>query len=1257
MPLNPVDLLRRLNKAFSPSDENTDFQANASRIMSVFLWVFIIMITLTMLAALLLSPEQPERPLQVILLMDPVCILALVLIRRGKLVLGSGLAVAALWLIVTVMAYTGGGVRAPSFAGYMLVTFLASIVFGGRGIALVAAASGLSGLGMVYLDGIGRLPTSAYQTTPATVWLTIISFMTLISLLQYFSSQVTRRSLARANDELEERNRADQALRESEARYRGVVSALAEGILVYGMDGTIVDYNASAQTILDLPEGSLRGSRSSHPNWHVLHEDGSEFKPEENPTLYTLRTGKPCSNVIMGLNKPDGRMIWLSVNTQPMAKEGEALKGVVASFADITASRVAQLALRESEEKLRLITGTIEDVFWMHTPGITHVLYASPAFEKLWQMPVAQLYLSPRDFLSIIHPDDLAAYKERIDTSDAKGAAYEIEYRILPADGSLRWIRERGFPILGDDGSLRLMTCVCTDITGWRVAQEMQRFQASLLAKVAQAVIATDLSGKVTYWNKFAETLYGWSEAEVLGKQNAQLVAHSISPEQSAQIEEKLNRGEVWVGELPAISKDGRVFPTHVNLTPLLDGQGSPMAVISVAYDVTESRRQEQALRASEEKYRALMESLDNVIISVDQNGVLLYLNELAAQMFGAQASVLQGKSIHDLFPEPAASRYLDLVRQAIRQGRQEVFENQSKVKGQMRWHRTTIQPIYGADGQVMYALVNATDIHDLKTTQQQLEDLNRTLEERVRERTQEVRRSETTYRALFENSNDGIYLFSPFGETVAVNQKGLDILGLSREEFLTHRIGDMIVPGQRQEEYDRFSAVLRGEAVPLYERTYLKAGGEQVEVEVNLSAIREPSGQIILVQSVVRDITLRKQAEETLRRANQEMGSAMRMKDEFLASMSHELRTPLTGILGISEALQMQTYGALNERQLRSVGNIENSGRHLLELINDILDLSKLEAGKLTLEMDWLQLNDVCEASLHLIRAMAQKKSQDVSYAISPPDIMMQGDGRRLKQILVNLLSNAVKYTPQGGRLGLDVNSSESERRVYLSVWDNGIGIKPEDMERLFKPFVQLDSSLAREQAGTGLGLALVNDLVKIHGGTVEVKSVENEGSRFTVALPWVWAKTLKEPQAESLAAVASAALPAQPAVEEGGIKVMIVDDNEINITILADFLASRKMQVFSVNSGYECLDQVAGFVPDVILMDIQMPGIDGLETIRRLRALPDQRIAAVPVVALTALAMVGDREKSIEAGANDYISKPFSLAQVYELVQRLVA
>jgi PAS domain S-box-containing protein len=421
---------------------------------------------------------------------------------------------------------------------------------------------------------------------------------------------------------------------------------------------------------------------------------------------------------------------------------------------------------------------------------------------------------------------------------------------------------------------------------------------------------------------------------------------------------------------------------------------------------------------------------------------------------------------------------------------------------------------------------------------------------------------------------------------------------------------------------------------------------------------VRDPNGQPLYWQGLKIDITKRKQAEDEILKLNaelerrveertRELERALRAKDEFLANMSHELRTPLNAILGLSESLIEMAAGPLNEKQNRYVGMISESGNHLLSLINDILDLAKIEAGQIILNINEVDLKQVCQASLRMINELAHKKNQHVTLEIENAIGPVWVDERRLKQILVNLLSNAVKFTPENGKLGLQVQADSEEKRIMITVWDNGIGISESDQTRLFRPFVQLDSGLAREVTGTGLGLALVAQMVRLHGGSVAVESQPGQGSRFTVVLPWEPALAtdamLRLKSTGKFRAIKSDA-------KNRPIILLIEDTKEVTMMIV-DYLEMAGYQIITAADGITGIEQAMDKHPALILMDIQLPGMDGLEATRRLRAVSDFR--TVPIIALTALAMRGDRERCLAAGATDYLAKPVSLKKLVQVIE----
>jgi signal transduction histidine kinase/ActR/RegA family two-component response regulator len=437
----------------------------------------------------------------------------------------------------------------------------------------------------------------------------------------------------------------------------------------------------------------------------------------------------------------------------------------------------------------------------------------------------------------------------------------------------------------------------------------------------------------------------------------------------------------------------------------------------------------------------------------------------------------------------------------------------------------------------------------------------------------------------------------------------------------------------------------------------------------------------VLTLQSALRVPALEREAERTA-----ELARTANAKYEFVATMNHELRTPLNAVLLYAESLQRRLPGPLNERQERAVRGIQESAQHLLAVINDILDAAKIDAGKLGVNIISTDVEPVCQSSLLLVSEMAQKKQLDLHYDHSPSVTRVDVDEGRLKQMLVNLLSNAIKFTPEGGKVGLEVSGDMESNIVHFAVWDTGIGLCQEDINKLFQPFVQLNIADATHFGGTGLGLFLVHRMAELHGGSVSVTSEVNQGSRFTISLPWYQQRqsltvdeqmppvstrlgtqhgdsalgdeltnhsgSWRHPHETSLdhsgnatAATVTAASPLLDRIPS----VLIADDNEAIIRVLSDFLQAWRCHILIARTGIEAVQQTKEEHPDLVLMDIQMPEMNGLDAIHQIRAEPS--LSHIPIIVLTASALA-DREQYLAAGADDYLSKPVQVERLTEIL-----
>ena len=541
------------------------------------------------------------------------------------------------------------------------------------------------------------------------------------------------------------------------------------------------------------------------------------------------------------------------------------------------------------------------------------------------------------------------------------------------------------------------------------------------------------------------------------------------------------------------------------------------------------------------------------------------------------------------------------------------------------------------------------------------------------------LRESKERVQLLLDSSGEGIYGVDLNGNCTFCNPAGALMLGYRDPSLLLGRnVHDLAHHSHNDgsaypEAKCKASESYRsGKSAHVDDEVFWRTDGSRFPVEYRSHPIRQ-GPQLIGAVVTFSDITDRKHTENALKEAhaelqeersllarrveertqalhlaNTELVNSIRTKDEFLATMSHELRTPLTTILGISEMMIDQIYGPLNEQQIKGAETINESGHHLLSLINDVLDVAKIGAGKMRLSWDLVPVEQLCDASLRLIRQSAQRKNLDVSFEMDSRVRVVKGDSRRLKQLLVNLLSNAVKFTPEGKSIGLDVKGYPERSRLCLGVWDKGIGIPEDQLHKLFKPFVQLDSGMSRYYSGTGLGLALVYSMTELHGGSLTVDSTPGQGTRINVYLPW-------EPEAEQPADPdPRAAASAYGLITENRFKnarILLADDNSTNAGMISSYLEHLGYQVTTVGDGVEAVAAALRATPDIILMDIQLNSMDGLEATRRIRSNPG--LSETPIIALTALAMPGDRERCLEAGINDYLSKPLGVKELHQIIQ----
>jgi PAS domain S-box-containing protein len=660
----------------------------------------------------------------------------------------------------------------------------------------------------------------------------------------------------------------------------------------------------------------------------------------------------------------------------------------------------------------------------------------------------------------------------------------------------------------------------------------------------------------------------------------------------------------------------------------------------------------------------AIFNSANFSSIATDAKGVIQIFNVGAERMLGYTAAdvmnqvtpadisdpqevVARATALSLEFGTPITPGFEALVFKASR-GIEDIYELTYCRKDGSRFPAVvSVTALRDAQDVIIGYLLIGTD----NTARKQAEEERKKLDQRLRDQ-------HFYTRSLIESNIDALMAIDPRGIITDVNKQTEALTGCTRDELIGAPFKNHFTDSVRAEA--GINRVLNEGKITNYELTARARDGTLTVVSYNATTFHDRDRILQGVFAAARDVTELKRFEQTLQQKNVELEDASRMKSEFLANMSHELRTPLNAIIGFSEVLRDGLIGELTDQQRGFIGDIFSSGKHLLSLINDILDLSKVEAGKMTLDLEPVQVSSLFENSLSIIREKAAARDIHLSMDAAEELGSIQADARKVKQIVYNLLANAVKFSIDGGQVTLragrvpraDVGQpsgswmcrtcplpdTEFEEFIKISVTDSGIGISPEGLEQLFRPFSQIDTGLDRRFEGTGLGLAMVKLLAELHGGAVAVESAVGEGSRFTVWLP------LRAPDG---AALTPAKAPAAVRLEalEGARTALIVEDDFKSAELIRVHLEGEGFKVLHAASAEAALALAVQQPLSLITLDVLLPNMDGWELLSRLKQVPALR--NIPVVIIS---IIADRNKGFALGAAAVMQKPISRQELYE-------
>jgi PAS domain S-box-containing protein len=653
---------------------------------------------------------------------------------------------------------------------------------------------------------------------------------------------------------------------------------------------------------------------------------------------------------------------------------------------------------------------------------------------------------------------------------------------------------------------------------------------------------------------------------------------------------------------------------------------------------ISEVRRQETLLKTGALQ-SAIFNSANFSSIATDATGVIQIFNVGAERMLGysagevtnlitpadisdSQELIARAKELSVELDTPIAPGFEALVFKASR-GIEDIYELTYIRKDGSRFPAVVSVTALRdeQDGIIGYLLIGTDN-----TARKQVEEERMKLDQRLRDQ-------HFYTRSLIESNVDALMAIDPRGIITDVNKQTEALTGCTRDELIGSPFRSYFTDPQRAEAGIRL--VLHQQKVTNYELTARDTDGKETVVSYNATTYYDRERRLQGVFVAARDITERKQYEESLREATHKAEQANGAKSDFLANMSHEIRTPMNAVIGLSYLLGQTP---LDVEQLALLAKVKLASKSLLVVLNNVLDLSKIEAGELIVERSAFSLRGLLKELTDVMSIQADAKG--VGFDIDAPADLptaMEGDATRLSQILTNLLSNAIKFTERGGvKLIVRQLAATPERvTLYFVVQDTGIGIAPEVKERLFAPFAQADASITRRFGGTGLGLSIVKRLVGLMGGEVGLESSPGVGSEFRVTLDFA----LASPQALALHAPLAGA--GEHALR--GIRVLVVDDSDINLEVTRRILELEGAQVCLASNGqeaFECIQAEPRSI-DVVLMDVQMPVLDGHDATRRIRL--ELRLAELPIIALTAGALSSERQRATSAGMDDYITKPF--------------
>ena len=1021
---------------------------------------------------------------------------------------------------------------------------------------------------------------------------------------------------------------AKRKAEEAQRLLAAIVEGSEDAMIAYTPEGTILTWNRGAEIIFGYPAAEAIGA-------HVSLLVAPESLLTVQQGIQQVMQGRIVSQCDGVARRKDGSRVWVSVSGSPIRSAAGEVCAISTVIRDVSPQHEAEQAraflasiVESSEDAIHGVSldGTV--ISWNHG---AEMLFGYSNAEIIGQS-VARL--AP--------PGRTREGLQFLDIVAGGGALSPFDTTLQAKDGRLVDVALAISPIRNPSGQIVGASAIARDISQRMLAEQRLRESEERFREIFEnapvGMCVSWLNGHFIQVNQALCRMLGYSEAELLATTWEELT-HPDDRESCRRHFDHLRRNpaECLVMEKRYLRRNGGVVWARTRLAIVRNPEGDPLYFVVDMEDISESKRAEAALRDSEERFRIMADSCPAMIWASSPEGGTQFINRFYREFYGMPREDLENHNWKLLVHPDDAPEYLAAYDRAVR-GR-ETFRAEARVRrsdGEWRWIASYAEPRLSPAGEYLGHVGLSPDITERKLVEQALQA------------------SEEKFRQLAENIREVFWIVDTVsGQVLYVSPAYEEIWGQSCANLYRNPTAWMeaIHPDDIEQAHSVMPPLVRDEPRQAEYRIHTPAGQEKW-IRDRAFPILDQTGQLVRIVGIAEEITERKRHEADLIRAREGADAANLAKSRFLANMSHEIRTPMNGVLGM---LQLLAESDLTAEQRQYINVAETSGRVLLALIDDILDLSKIEAHKITLENLGFDLRGTLEEVVESMRIQAGSKGLDFDWSVSPEiPACLRGDSRRLRQILTNLCSNAIKFTHRGA-ISLDAaleSRTEDRATLRFAVTDTGIGIRPEHASLLFAPFTQADASTTRRYGGTGLGLAISKQLVEMMGGSIGVQSREGQGSTF-------WFTVALEIVPEACGPRRSAALPRNAGRTERMVtgrlgrkaRILLAEDNVTNQEVAMAQLVKLGCDPVPVTNGVEAVEAVRQASYDLVLMDCQMPLMDGFEAARRIRESVGTNL---PIVAITADAMPADRARCLAEGMSDYLAKPVQLAQLAEVLDR---